>query len=326
MSTLNSQLGVVDEVTYGTAVVVDRFFEFNSWGVKLETGRTTTAGARPGSRTMKAGKFSPYILGAAGPFTLDVPTQGWGWWLKHLLGTVTPAGAAVDLNYEHVGTEGNMAGQSFTAQVNKPLFPSGAAQAHTYDGCKLTSWELACDVEGVLVLSGEIDAHDESTDVAMAVASYPADARVFGWEGASVTFDGGAVDISDFKVGCNLGLKTDRRFLRGDTRKKEPSESAWREYSWSGVLDHTSLDQYDRFRATVSQDSMVAIVANFVGPVAHAGATLPRVQIEIPFARVDGLEFDITGPDGLQDQMSGVALDGGVSPVTIRYRSTDATP
>ena len=325
MTTMNTQLGVVDEVTYGTPVTVTRFFEFNKWSVALDQARVESAGMRSGTRTARADRFEPYTKGAGGSFELDVPTKGFGFWLKHMLGTVV-AGSVVDSNYTHTATEGTLLGDMFTAQVNKPFHPAGTAQAHTYHGCKLTKWELACDVDGVLVFSGDIDAEDEDTSTGLASASYPSDYRVFSFAGASMTFAAGAVELKNFKVGADLGLDVERRFLRGSTLKKEPTENAMRTYSWSADLEHTSLANYDRYRSATRVGALAAIVATFNGPIAHAGTTLPQVTVTLPLARFDACKFDIEGPAGLMDSLSGVALSDTGSPMTVTFRSTDITP
>lgn len=326
MTTMDTQLGVKDEVTYGTPVTVDRFFEYNTTGLKLQTARVASQGMRPGRRTQASARQEPYRVGAAGPIVLDVPTKGFGFWLKHMLGAVA-TGAVVDSNYTHTATEDSLYGQSFTAQLNKPFHPSGTAQAHTFHGCKLVSWELACDVDGVLVATLEVDGEDEDTSTPLATASYPSDFRIFTFVGASVTLDAAQIDIRDFRVGANLGLNAERRYLRGSSLKKEPTEEAMREYTAGFVVDHEDLDVYDYFRDTAAANTVGAVVATFEGPVAHGGTTKPSLVVTLPEFRFDQVDFDVSGPEGLMDTVSGVALDNGTdSPVTIAYTTTDATP
>lgn len=160
MTTLNTQLGVVDESTYGTPVVVSRFFEYNSEDISPDQGRTESAGLRVGNRTRRADRYEPFRRGAAGSLMFDVPTKGFGFWLKHMLGTVA-SGTIVDSNYTHTGTEGSLLGKFFTTQLNRPFNPSGTAQAFTYHGGKVADWELSCDLDGVLVASLGCDFEDE---------------------------------------------------------------------------------------------------------------------------------------------------------------------
>ena len=326
MTTMDSQFGVVDESTYGTAVTVSRFFEYNTWNVKLDPGRTESTAIRPGTRTQIATRYEPFRRGCSGSVALDVPTKGFGWWLDKMLGSVS-TGSATDSNYPHTAIEGSLYGKIFTAQANKPFHPAGTNQAHTYTGGKLVSWELACDVEGVLVLTGDLDFQDESTAIALATASYPTDFRVFSFAGGTITLDGSQIDIRDFRAACNLGLNVDRRFLRGDALKKEPTENAHREYTASFQVDHEDLTVYDFVRAAARVDNIAPLVATFEGPIAHGGTTLPSLQISIPAFRLDAADFDISGPDDLVDTVSGMGLDDLTnSPMTLVYTTTDATP
>ena len=326
MTTMNTQLGVVDESTYGTPVTVTRFFEFNGESVKLEQGRVESAGLRSGTRTMRADRFEPYRIGAAGDVVMDVPTKGFGFFLKHMLGTVA-TGTVVDGNYTHTGTEGSLLGDVFTMQINRPFNPAGTNQAFTYHGCKITGWELAADTDGVLVATLSVDAEDADTSTPLATASYPTDYRVFSFTGASLTIGGAAVEVKNFSVSCDNALNVERRYLRSTSLKKEPVEDGMRTYEWSCTADFSALTQYDRFRDAARATNLAAIVATFEGPVAHAGTTLPRLTVTIPAARFDAVDFNISGPEALMQEMSGIAtFDGTNSPVTLAYRTTDALP
>lgn len=328
MTTMNTQLGVVDESTYGTPVTVTRFFEYNKESIKLEQGRVESAGLRSGMRTLRSDRFEPYRIGAAGDIELDVPTKGFGYWLKHMLGAISTS-AVVDSNYTHTAVEGSLLGDFFTLQLNRPFHPSGTNQPFTYEGCKVSKWELGCDVDGVLVATLSIDAEDENTSTGLAAASYPSDYRIFSFNGAALTIGGSSIDITNFKVSCDNALKTDRRYMRASSLKREPVEDGMRTYEWSCTTDFTDLTQYNRFRDAARVNNLAAIVATFDGPIAHGGATLPRVTVTIPAARFDAADLNIDGPEALMQDLSGVALfdaAGSTSPVTIAYRSTDVTP
>lgn len=327
MTTMDSQLGVVDEVTYGTPVTVTRFFEFNELGFDPQHGRVESKGIRPGTRTQRSDRFEPYPMGAKCPIVLDVPTKGFGWWLKHMLGAVA-TGTVTDANYVHTGTEASLLGDFFTMQANFPLNPAGTSQPVTLHGCKVESWELSCDSEGVLMASIDIDAEDYDSTTGLATASYPTDYRIFSFAGASLEIASTSVDIYNFTVSGDNNLDTDRRYLRASALKKEPVENGFRTYEWGCTVDFDSLTQFNRFRAAARADTLAEIVATFDGPIAHGGTTLPRLEVTIPAARFDATGGPaISGPEALKLDLSGIATDDGTnSPVTITYRTTDATP
>ena len=66
MGLMDHQLGVVDESTYGTAVTVTRFFEYESENIAETYGRTEGDPLRVGSGFVRNDRFTPYFAGAAG--------------------------------------------------------------------------------------------------------------------------------------------------------------------------------------------------------------------------------------------------------------------
>lgn len=326
MTTLSAQLGVKDESTYGTPVTVDKFFEFTSEGIAPDHQRIESKGLRATTRVLRQDRFMPNKKGAAGPVSMDVPTKGFGWWLKHMLGAVS-SGTITDSNYTHTATVASLLGDFFTLQLNRPFHPSGTAQAFTYHGGKIPSWELGCEVDGNLTFTANCDFEDEDTSTGLATASYPTDFRIFTFVGGSLLAGGSSLDITNLKVAGDNKLKTDRHFLRNSTLKKEPVEQDFRDITWEVGCDFDSLTQRNRFTAAAAASTYAAIVATFDGPIAHGGATVPRLEITIPAARFDAASMNIGGPEPLTQSLSGMALDNGTdSPITITYRSTDATP
>ncbi len=324
MTTLNTQLGIVDETTYGTPVTVTRFYEYTSESIQLQTGRVESPALRTGTRVLRSDRFEPYRMGAAGRLQLDVPTKGFGLMLKHMMGTAA-IGSVTDANQTQTFTVGSLLGDFFTLQVTRPFNPAGTVQAFTYHGCKVTDWTLSCDLDGFLMADIGIDAEDEDTSTALATASYPADFRCFSFVGAAATIGGSAIELKNFSISGDNALDTDRRYLRASALKKEPVENGMRSYEWSATADFSDLTQYNRFASATRAGALAAIVATFDGPVAHGGTTLPRLEITIPAARFDAVDVNVSGPAALMQDMSGVALfDGTNSPVTITYRTTDS--
>lgn len=321
MGALDYQLGVKDEATYNTAVVVDRFFEYQDSPTPIHpvAGRTEGNPLRVGSRFRRAGRVVPYPFGAEGTLELDVLTKGFGFWLKHMLGNVATTGAAAP--FTHTGTEGgtsSLMGDSFTAQLNYPLHPAGTNQALTCSGGKVTKWKLANTVEQHLRLSLDLDFASYTTATALAVASYPTAMEPLSWVGATVTIGGAAFDVKDFALEVDQGYKTDRRQLRGNTAKKEPTPGiAAGTFAMSADFD--SLTQFNRVHSATIAGMSAQIIATW------ANGT-NKVEVTIPGARFDDLAF--AGEVGAIDQaLTGVVeFDGTNSGVTVAYTTSDATP
>jgi hypothetical protein len=328
MSTMLGQFGIVDEVTYGTPVTVTRFYETDGLpDFDRDQGFTQSTGLRQGDRGERIDRGTSYIKGVAGPVKMDVPTKGFGIWLKHMLGTIA-TGGVVDSNFTHTATVGSLFGDMFTAQIGDPFNPSGTVQPFTYHGGKIPSWELSCDVDGVLIATLNCDFEDEDTSTGLATASYPSDFRVFSWVGGAITIGGSSVELTNFKLACDTPLKVDRRYLRGSALKKEPTEEGRRNITWEAEADFADLVQYDRYRAALITGTSAAIVATFDGPVFHAGATLPRLEITLPAAQFNKVKRNRSGVESTMQSLSGKAMipTGGGSQATITYRTTDALP
>jgi len=327
---LSTQIGFVNESAYGTPMTPTRFFEVNNVPVfEEDRGRTESGAVRAGDFDLRDGRSVPFMKGATLPIEMDVPTKGFGWWLQHMLGGTVATSGPVDGNYTHTATVGTLLGKSFTAQPGLAFHPSGTLQPFTGHGGKLTSWELAIDVEGLLVFTADADFEDVDTSTALATFSPASSATVFAWTGTTVTFGAVQKELKNFRVSRNQNLKTDRHYLRGSSLKKEPTQDGRRSLEWEGDMDFVDLTEYNRFASTTQAGMNAEIVATFDGPIAHAGTTLPRLQVTIPVARFDKVSPSADGDFGGMGQgVSGVGRmpAGGGSAITISYRTSDVTP
>ncbi|HYJ69632.1 MAG TPA: phage tail tube protein, partial [Nocardioidaceae bacterium] len=240
MGALDHQLGIVDEVTYGTAVTVTKFFEYNSESITETEGRTEGDPLRSGTFVQRNDRFTPFFMGAAGTVQLDVMTKGFGYLLKHMTGAVATTGPTETTVYVHTGTVGELIGDMFTCQVNRPFHPAGTNQAFTYSGGKITRWTLANSVDGNLVCDLECDFQTVSDAVALATVSYPASMENLTWAGGVVSIGGSNYDVTEFSVSFDNAANVDRRQIRGNTLKKEPTNGR-RQGEFSLRADFDSL-------------------------------------------------------------------------------------
>lgn len=324
MTTMNTQFAIVDEVTYGTPVTVTRFYEYDSETIKPQQGRVQSQALRAGNRILRADRFEPFRIGAAGRVRMPVPTKGFGLTLKHMLGSIS-VGSVSDSNYTQTATPGTLYGKSFTAQLNRPFNPSGTSQPFTYHGGKITGWTLSCDLDGLLVVELDMDFEDEDTSTSLASASYASDFRCFTFAGAELSLGGSAVEVKNISVSMDNALKTDRRYLRSSSLKKEPVENGRRPIEWACTADFADLTHRDRFTSATRAGALAALVATFNGPIAHGGTTLPQLKITLDAARTDDVGgVNVSGPEALEQELTGVGLLDTTG-ISIEYRTTDAT-
>jgi hypothetical protein len=320
------QLGVVDEVTFGTPPVVTRFFEYESESIADDPRRTESDPLRVGGEgVIRNDRFTPYYGGASGEVSMSVLTKGFGFWLKHMLGTEVTTGPTETSVYTHVGTLGTLQGDMFTMQVNRPFNPSGTAQAITYSGGKIPEWTLSNSAEENLMLSLTCDFAAQTTGTALATASYPTGMENFTWAGATISIGGAAYDVTEFSVTCNNGMNLDRRQLRGNTMKKEPTTGR-REVSWSLSADFDTLANRNRALSNTRAGALAVISAVWLGPTLLGTTIYPTVQVDIPAGRSDAWSGATEGPDAISQTLSGVGrYDGTNSALSVTYKSADIT-
>lgn len=324
MGGMDFQLGVKTESVYGTPVTPDRWFEYDSESIEETYGRTEGDPLRVGSSVIRSDRSTPYFSGAAGKLSIPVLTKGFGFWLAHMLGSVGSSGPT-DSKYVHTGTEGDLFGKSFTAQVNRPFNPSGTNQAFTYEGGKVTDWTLSNSVDGNLMAELGVDFEQVATGTALASASYPSSMDNFTWAGGVVNIGGVDYDIDEISIGWDNGYDVDRRKIRGNTDKKEPTSSR-REGTFSIKADFDSLTQRNRAAATSRASTHAAIIATWTGPNLIGSSSRPTFVVTIPAARFDEWKGATEGTDAIQQELSGVIrYDGTNSPISIAYGTSDAT-
>lgn len=326
MGLMDHQLGVKDESEYATAVTVDRFFEYDSESITDDFRRTEGDPLRAGGEgVIRSDRFLPYYGGASGTVSMTMLTKGFGWWLKHMLGSSATTGPSEETVYTHTGTLGSLQGDSFTLQVNRPFNPSGTNQAFTYAGGKITEWTISNSVEETLLLEVNCDFAAVATGTSLASASYPTGMAPFTWAGGVVSIGGSEFDLTEFSVTCNNGMNVDRRQIRGNTQKKEPT-TARREISFSLSADFESLTQRNRAAATSASGAVAAISAVWNGPTLLGDTIYPQVTVSIPAARFDTWEAAATGPEAITQTLSGVARwNGSDSAISVVYKSADST-
>lgn len=328
--TTNSQVGVKDGSTWGTAVTVDRFYQFTDLSFTPRQARFDGEGLRSSRFIERSDQVRVHPQG--GEFDLEVEwmTKGMGWLLKHLMG-VTGTTGPTDSAYVHSGTIGSLYGDFFTFQGNFPLHPAGTDQALTADSCKFPEWELSCDVDGKLMLKAKVDARSVTTATGLASASYASAAVPYEWVDVSATLGGTAIPLHSWSIKCNNNLDVDRYLQQGSALKLEPTAKGRPAITVDFETDFSALATvYNRVRGANAAAAIAAFVVT--ATVADTGVTIgaatqPSTVITIPALRLDETSVKKSAPgEGTRSPASGVVRDDGSnSPMTIAYTSADST-
>lgn len=327
MAALDHQLGIVDEVTYGTLVTPTKFFEYNTEAISEAEGRTEGDPLRSATFAQRNDRFTPWFSGAAGNVQLDVMTKGFGYLLKHMLGAVATTGPTETTVYTHTGTVSDLIGDMFTLQLNRPFHPTGTNQPFAYLGGKVTKWTLSNSVDGNLVCDLELDFQNVDTATALATASYPSGMENLTWAGGVVSIGGSAYDITEFSCSWDNAANVDRRYIRGNTLKKEPINGR-RMGEFSLSADFDSMTQRNRAHAATRSAALAQIIGTWTGPTLLGSTIFPNLKVTIPAARFDSWTAAAADSSGqISQELTGVMrYDGSASPVTLAYQSADVTP
>lgn len=320
MGALDLQLGVKDEVTFATAVTVDRFYEYSEDAAPIvgKAARTEGNPLRTGSRGRRKSRAVPYFQHAEGTLKFDVMDVGFGFWLKHMLPNVATTGSGP---YTHTATEGTTSqlyGKSFTAQLNYPFHPAGTTQAHTFSGGKIPKWTISNTVDEMLHLELDVWFAKQTTGTALATASYSSTALPYSWVGGVVSVGGSAFDVTDVEIEVTSTMNgDDRPQIRGNSDSKEPVPGAL-EVAVKLEADYDSLAQFNRVHST----SMSGMYAAFTAVWTNGTSS---ITVSIPDLRFD--DFDFGGDAGaLTQSLSAVGEKGSGELISIAYLTADATP
>jgi hypothetical protein len=321
---LSGQLGIGAQSVFTTRVAPTRFYEFLSEGIKLDSQRASSQGLRANKRVTR--HWRENRKGVAGPISIEHPIVGSGLLWKYILGavaTTTPSGATNAR--DHAATLGALDGDFFTAQVGRASV-AGVVHPFDYVGCKIASASLSQSVDGFLQLEMQVDGWDEQTNQSLAVASYPTDLGQFFYEDCIVTVNSVAYDARDFSLAIDNGLKTDRYYLRGDTRKKEQIEETsvdGRAITGSCEGDFESLTIYNLF----ANGTEFPLSVKWTSPAEIETGFNYELEITLPRCRMDGETPAIGGPDVLAQPFNFVALQpSSGEPITVRVRDSLTAP
>ncbi|QAX94708.1 major tail protein [Streptomyces phage Lilbooboo] len=291
---LDASIGIGREDTYGTLSAVVEGYEGQADSWKTTREFIESVGFRAGMQTARADRRNVVNMGGEGELEVDLLDAGAGSLLTSAFDkvTVTDTGGVKTTVLE---TSDVTQAPSFSAQMVRPG-TDGVKAAYKHKGCVATEWSLTAEVEEAVKLSVTFDFQDveHTTNPAQIVApTYPAQAYPYDWTrtGVELSKDGSAVafDATSLELTGDLGLKTDRRFLRANELKKKPIRNAVPTYEGTleGEFSASSLTLYEAFIA----GELCALKVTFAGVLPGSSLTVecPAIQFtgESPEAATD---------------------------------------
>ncbi|MFJ8955629.1 phage tail tube protein [Streptomyces sp. NPDC102381] len=307
---LDAHISLAEEATYGTAGTVFQGYEGHADSWKTTREFVESVGFRAGMQTARSDRRNIVNMGGEGELEIDLLDAGAG----ALLGaafdktTVTDADGVRTTVAETFDVS---SAASFTAQMVRPG-TDGSKVAYKHLGCVATEFELTAEVEEAVTLTVGFDFQDVTHGTAITAPTYPAEAYPYDWTRTAVVLKRGGTavdfDISKFSLSGDLGMKTDRRFLRANQLKKKPVRNAVPTYEGEleGEFSTASLGLYEAFIA----GELCALEVSFEGvaPGSSLKVECPAIQFtgESPEAATDEVTMH-TLPFRVLDPGAGVA-------------------
>jgi hypothetical protein len=294
---LDASIGIGRESAYGTLSSTVEGYEGKADSWKTSREFIESVGFRAGMQTARADRRNIVNMGGEGELEVDVLDAGAGSLLAAAFDKVTVTDAT-GFRTHVLQTDSVSAAPSFSAQMVRPTV-DGTRVAYKHIGCVATEWSLTAEVENAVTLNVKFDFQDVSyTSSAGAIVApvYPEEAYAYDWTRAAVTLKRGgvtvAMDATSLELTGDLGMKTDRRFLRGSQLKKKPVRNAVPTYEGTieGEFSVASIGLYDAFVA----GEVCSLVADFDGVIPGAS-----IKVECP-----AIQFTGESPESAVDEVT----------------------
>jgi len=315
-SGLSAQVAMKKETTYGTRVVPDLFYEFESEGGIRNQKFLVSRQLRAGRTFQSSTRRVPTTRDADVTISGEVPNKGFGSILDLGHGnTVTPAQQAATTAYLQTHNWTNDPSKSATIQVGKPS-TDGTVRPFDYLGSMLTTLTLNGAVDDWLKFVAGFNCQDEQTNQTLATASYPTALEGFHFQQATVTVNGVVQNLTTGSLVKSIGLDVSRprnqeRFgMRSAATKAMPITNDYSPGSGSIGFEYTDLVNYGLFTA----QTVVPIIFDFTS-TSLAGTAIPyRFTATIAAAVFNGTTPQVSGPDIINYEAPFDILDDGTNP------------
>jgi hypothetical protein len=339
-SGLGTQFGAAEESTVGTAVAVTRFYEVD----KLDPTHQKITAVSQGLRATARGhrERNRVVTGKSVQLStsMTVFSKGFGLFLKHGTGSSTIAQLAASPTWRQIHLVGDLTGKGLTLQGGFQESYSTTVRPYTYNGCKVTDLELACQIDGLLKMNIGFDGWNWTSATGLATASYLSSLEEFNWAQLTCTIGGtpstssgrttvsGGTAIKGLR-GVSLKLsnkmRTDRRVAGGAGIKVEQVENDFRMVT--GDMDTEFADR-TQLADIFDSDASTCLQFTWTGLTNDGSGNFPVIRVTYPKVKFDTGDPQVGGPDVVDGKIGFTAYedDTGTNPLfQYEVESQDTT-
>lgn len=337
-SGLGTQFGAAEESTVGTAVPVTRFYEIDKVNPTHQKITAVSQGLRATARGHRERNRTVTGKGVQLTTSATVFSKGFGLFLKHATGSSSIAQLSASATWRQIHLVGDLTGKGLTLQGGFQESYSTTVRPYTYNGCKVTDLELACQIDGLLKMNLSVDGWNWTNATALATASYLSSLEEFNWSqltctiGGTPTTSAGRTTVASGTAikglrGVSLKLsnkmRTDRRVAGGAGIKQEQVENDFRMVT--GELDTEFADR-TQLADVFDADTSTCLQFAWTGVTNDGSGNFPVLRVTYPKVKLDTGDPAVGGPDVVDNKIGFTAYedDGGVHPLAQwEYESQD---
>lgn len=323
---LDSSIGIKKETVYGTAVPVDKFYEFTVEDFGWNPSFDQSSAQRYGRRVDAADRRVLVKDEANGSLTSELLAKGLGALFEAALGvavsTKIPAGI---LPYQQLFTAAVTDYlPSYTIQKGIPPLGGGAAIPQTYNGCVCSGFDLTVGNSGIPTVKFSFLGKGVDTSTALAATSYVANNELLSFVNASLVVGGtivaptasalasggnAAADVVDINFTFDNGLDGGGFNIGG--AGKRTRKPALGKRTGKGTL--TAEYDNNTLRDAFLQQQNIGILLTFQSTVAIEAGFFPTIQLYIPTVRLEGELPKANGGAPVTQSVGFTMLDGRVA-------------
>lgn len=296
---IDAQVGYIIESAYQTAATVTNFIPLVSETVKSEIDQIESKAQTAGKQVLQEQQWAQGNKTISGDIAHEMYVQSMGALMKAAFGTVntvTAGGTGVHTFFPASPSV------SFTTQIGRPTM-YGSVIPFTYEGCKITSWELAAKAGEIPTWGMSIVAAEERMGTALASASYVSNIRPWRFQDLTFSVMGTSTNLRDFTVKGDNKLNVARRFL-GSTVIAEPLRADLADYTGNLGLEWGNPGS----RGTLNYHAFLGGTTGTVLATMSSGTLYGTITMNVRF---DGSTPNFSSRDILEHPIPFKALSAG---------------
>lgn len=337
-TTQDASIGAKVEATFGTAIAVDRFYEFTDESFDYNKVTTQGAGLRVGGRVARSARRVVTKYNGKGDFSVEMTTKGLGTLLQSVFGSGTSTlvgGTTYQQNFVLGATNANL--PSMTIQKGVPN-AAGTVDPYTFAGCTATNAEITADNGGIVKLKtswiAQTVVQGGSGANAYQTPSYVTSPNLFHFAQGAVTLGGSVTapttttlatggtavaNVRSFSLTIDNKVAEDRYTFNNAGKMSQPTVGL-RDIKGKMTVEYTDTT----VPAAHLADTELAVTLTFTSSETLSTGTA-QMQIVLPAIRLNGQVPTVNDPNLVTFDFDFDVLDNltATQPIWVVLRTAD---